>query len=323
MKKIALLLFAFALNSISNGQNSKMDDIRMLLDLTGADKTGNQIASQIISIYKADNSDDIPGVWDTLQVVINEGMGDLIDSIAHIYDKLYTHEEIKSIIEIYQSPAGKKIIETMPVLTELSMKAGQNWATGNIEKIQARIAPLIEKYSGKELTYDDFYNPDEKYDYDTKKKILCAKSNRTMTQGSPEYKYSVHYDAQKWDIVPNETVNPIADLTFSSKNQEVYAVLIAETEIFTIQQLKAAAIYNMSKASKETRTESTGLRNVNGKEMLCMKISCKIDGDTYKYYNYYYAGDWGILQFIVMTTPENYDNNLKDMEDLLSGIFVE
>jgi hypothetical protein len=54
-----------------------------------------------------------------------------------------------------------------------------------------------------------------------------------------------------------------------------------------------------------------------------MKLTCDIQGETFKYYNYYYSGDWGILQFIVFTTKAHYDKNLKNIEGILSGLYVE
>lgn len=323
MKKIALIILAFIWISSSNAQNSKKDDIRELMDYTGMDKLGNQMASGFISMYKTNYGDNIPGLWDTLNVVINEGMGDLLDSIAMIYDKMYTQEEIKSMIEIYQTPIGKRMIETMPMLTELSMKAGQNWASANTEKIQERIAPLVEKYSKKEYAFDDFFNPDETYEHDNPKTVFDSKSNNTKIEGGTDYMYSINYDSKKWDKVPNETINPVADLTFMTKNQDVYAMIIAETSNLTIQQLKAAAIFNMSKAAENVKTESIGIREVNGKEMLCMQLSCDIQGEIYKYYNYYYSGEWGVLQFIVFTSKGQYDKNLKNIEGILSGLYVE
>lgn len=323
MKKITLIALAITLFFNANAQNSKMDDIQELMNIAGMDMLGDQIVNGFISMYKTNYGDDIPGLWDSINVIINESLGDLLDSIALIYDRVYTHEEVKSMIEIYQTPIGRKMIETMPVLMELSMQAGQNWATAKTPELEARIAPLVELYTEKEYSFEDFFNSDEEYDTDSPGIITDARSNDTKIHGSPVYKYSVNYNSKKWDILPNETINPVADLTFMSKNQEVYALIIAEPTSLTIQQLKAAAIFNMQNAADDVKTESIGLREVNGKEMLCLRISCNIQGDIYKYYNYYYSGDWGILQFIVFTINENFDKNLKSIEGLLSGLYVE
>jgi len=323
MRKITLLLFAFLWFFNSNAQNSKTDDIRELMEYTGMDKVGDQIVNEYISVNKTDYGENIPGLWDTINVVLNEGLSGLLDSIVLIYDKVYTHDEIKSMMEIYQTPIGKKMIETMPLITKLSMQAGENWASENMKKIKDRIAPLVEKYSKKEYAYDGFYNPNEKYDYDIPKVVVDSKSNNEKVQGGTDYKYYINYNSRKWDKVSNESINPIADLTFITKNQDTYALIMAETSKLTIQQLKASAIYYMSGVYETVNIKSIGLRNVNGKEMLCMKISIEIQGEVYKYYNYYYSGDWGTIQFIVFATNDSYEKNLNNIEELLSGLYVE
>jgi hypothetical protein len=44
-----------------------------------------------------------------------------------IYDKHYSHEEIRELIDFYESPIGRKIIEESPAMTEESIAAGQEW----------------------------------------------------------------------------------------------------------------------------------------------------------------------------------------------------
>ncbi len=323
MRKSVLLTLTLLLMINLHGQDSKMNDVRTLMDYTGMDKLGHQMADGVFSMYKSTYGEDIPGLWDTLNVVMNEGIADLMDSIAVIYASVYTQDDIKAMLELYQTPLGRKMIEAMPLISDLSMKAGQNWAKANTPQIQERIAPLIEKYTKKEYTYDDFYLPDEQYEYDRPKTVSDSKLNETTVKGSPEYKYSIHYNPKEWDKVPNETINPVADLTFISKNKQVYAMVIAETSTMTLQQLKAAAIFNMSNVAENVTTESMGLRKVNGKELLCLRLNCLIQEDTYSYYNYYYSGDWGVLQFVVFSTEEHALPNQKTIEGILSGLFVE
>lgn len=323
MKKIPLLLFAFTWMLHANAQQSKMDDIRALMEYTGMSELSVQMMDGFTSIYKNSYGDEIPGLWDTLNIVLNEGIQDLMDSIAYIYDRVYTQEEIQAMIELYQTPIGKRMLETMPMVAGMSMQAGQGWAAANESKIVERITPLLEKYAKKEYTFDDFYNPDEVYDHDTPKTISSAVSNNTIIQGSPDYRYSIHYDTTQWRVVPNETVNPVADLTLEHKNEEIYAIAIAETSELSMQQLKAAAIFNLSNSADKVKVDPARLREVNGKELLCMKFAFELDDTKFRYYSYYYAGDWGLLQFIVMTTDEFYDQNIESIEGLLSGLHIE
>jgi len=51
----------------------------------------------------------------------------LYDKMADVMMKYYTHDDIKKMIEFYNSPVGKKIQETTPKITKDQMKAGQEW----------------------------------------------------------------------------------------------------------------------------------------------------------------------------------------------------
>jgi uncharacterized protein len=41
-----------------------------------------------------------------------------------LYDKYFTNEEIKGLIQFYESPVGRKAIEVLPAITQESMKHG-------------------------------------------------------------------------------------------------------------------------------------------------------------------------------------------------------
>lgn len=51
----------------------------------------------------------------------------LYEKIATVMMKYYTHDDIKKMIEFYNSPVGKKIQETTPKIVTDQMQAGQEW----------------------------------------------------------------------------------------------------------------------------------------------------------------------------------------------------
>lgn len=51
----------------------------------------------------------------------------LYEKIATVIMKHYTHDDIKKMIEFYNSPVGKKIQETTPKIVKDQMQAGQEW----------------------------------------------------------------------------------------------------------------------------------------------------------------------------------------------------
>lgn len=59
---------------------------------------------------------------------------DLEASLPSLYEKMavsmmkyYTHDDVKKMIEFYQSPVGKKIQEVTPKMTKEQIQAGQEW----------------------------------------------------------------------------------------------------------------------------------------------------------------------------------------------------
>jgi hypothetical protein len=58
----------------------------------------------------------------------NLDFSSLIDAFIPIYAKYYSQDEIIQLIEFYQTPLGRKIIELTPAITEESMAISMEWA---------------------------------------------------------------------------------------------------------------------------------------------------------------------------------------------------
>ncbi|MDT0644280.1 DUF2059 domain-containing protein [Zunongwangia sp. F363] len=66
-------------------------------------------------------------------------MDDLYTQIAQVYVENFTEEEIDEILAFYDTPVGKKMVETTPELTKKGMEIGQQWGM--------KLQPMIAKYS--------------------------------------------------------------------------------------------------------------------------------------------------------------------------------
>jgi hypothetical protein len=323
MKKALLIVLVVYIAVTAGAQDSKKDDIKELMATVGMDELCHQLINSVFATMISDEEAQIPGLTDTLTIIMDEAINDLMDSVALIYDKVYTGDEIKQLIAFYDSPIGRRVIETMPLISELSLSAGRNWAAANTQIIQDRLAPLVGERKSREISYMDFYKPDEEFKEDNPGVIECSGKNNTKVKGSEPYEYYIRYNDNVWSVVASNTINPQADLTFMSRDQKVCAIVIAEASSITLQQLKAAAMYNLEKASDEVTYESIGLRKVNGREVLSIIITAEVGGETYKYYNYYYSGDWGVLQFIVFAYEADFEYNEVMIMEILSGLFVK
>jgi hypothetical protein len=54
----------------------------------------------------------------------------LLDLAVSVYDKYYSHEEIKGLIQFYESPLGQKLAATQPKMTGELQDAGRKWGEG-------------------------------------------------------------------------------------------------------------------------------------------------------------------------------------------------
>ena len=79
-------------------------------------------------------------IWDELEAeFMNTSTLDLLDEMAPVYQKHLTLEDLKAITEFYKTPAGKKLAEKTPLITQESMKVGEKWGQGVAEKVLARL----------------------------------------------------------------------------------------------------------------------------------------------------------------------------------------
>jgi TonB family protein len=65
-----------------------------------------------------------------------------LDRIVPVYQKHSTEEDVKQWISFYQSPLGRKIIQTQPELLRDSQAVGKQWAA---ELVGQAVTRLIEK----------------------------------------------------------------------------------------------------------------------------------------------------------------------------------
>jgi hypothetical protein len=138
MKKIFTFLFITILSFQGFSQSaSKTDDIRRLLELTGSGKLGVQVARSLIDNYRKNYPKVDSTFWTEFSNEINPD--ELINLTIPIYEKYFTGDEIRELIQFYQSTTGKKIITVMPTLMQEAMSVGQSWGQTIGDRILRRL----------------------------------------------------------------------------------------------------------------------------------------------------------------------------------------
>ncbi len=118
----------------------KEKDIRQLITLTSGDKMGEQVLDQMIPEMQKMIPQVPPTFWQEFRKKTK--MSELIDRLLPIYDKYYSKEDVKGLIQFYQTPLGQKIISVIPAISRESNMVGSAWGQ---EKAQEVISELQAK----------------------------------------------------------------------------------------------------------------------------------------------------------------------------------
>ncbi len=125
----ATMLFAVQFASAQSA-DFKKDVIEMVkISGTTANITAllEPIMEQIPEDKRADFKKDIDGI-----------MPDLYEKTAEAMMKYYTHDDVKKMMEFYNSPVGKKMQESTPKILKDQMSSMQEW--------QIQLQGILMKY---------------------------------------------------------------------------------------------------------------------------------------------------------------------------------
>lgn len=131
------LFFSFSVLAEEKIDEGKRKDIEKLLEITGSGELGIQVMNQMLQQMKPLVKDVPEEFWEEFMAEVDPK--DLNNLIIPIYDKYLTHDDIKGLLQFYDSPLGKKLISILPKITEESMIAGQQWGAMLGEKIAEKL----------------------------------------------------------------------------------------------------------------------------------------------------------------------------------------
>lgn len=126
----------------------KRRDIKRLLALTRAGETGLQVMEQLLpnmrEIYGAVLGSLAPAKRERAVAIMEEELRrqftpeHVVEQIVPIYDRLFTAEEVKSLIAFYESPAGGKFISVMPQIIRESGAVAETLAAEAVGRVVRR-----------------------------------------------------------------------------------------------------------------------------------------------------------------------------------------
>jgi hypothetical protein len=130
---------------------------------------------------------------------------------------------------------------------------------------------------------------------------------------------SVSYDPNLWKATNQEDPTKT---TFTHKSGDAYAMVIGERIESTLDGLKELALANARKAASSLTILKEEKRLVNGSAVLYLKFEPTIQGITFIFEGYYYAGPAGTIQLLTYTGKNLLGEYESDMLDFLNGFEI-
>lgn len=140
---VALLavLYAVPADCQSAGANVSEKEviIRRILEVTKVAEVMLVAIEGALPAQRATNP-TVPAVfWDRFGARVRSERQTLIDLIVPIYEKMFTTEELKQLLQFYETPIGRRFIDATPELARESMLAGQRWGMVIGQEIGAQL----------------------------------------------------------------------------------------------------------------------------------------------------------------------------------------
>lgn len=131
-------------------------DIEHLLEVSGSSQLAVQVATtisgQILDQLRS-KPEVPPRAIDVAKEVLDEEFrkafaapDGLMAGVVRVYARHFTSEDVKQLVEFYNTDIGKKLVATMPALTQESMDAAQKWA----EREMPRVTRVLQERLRKE-----------------------------------------------------------------------------------------------------------------------------------------------------------------------------
>jgi hypothetical protein len=72
--------------------------------------------------------------------------------VAELYTKNFTEQELREIVDFYNTPTGKKAVEKLPALLQEAMKDGMAKVQKNMPELQRKIGAMYMDFRRKQAT---------------------------------------------------------------------------------------------------------------------------------------------------------------------------
>jgi hypothetical protein len=150
------VLFVCASGHVLADAKSQAADAEKFLLLAHADKLATPVFAQVQQMFaqrfaQAGGSDSKKALLETYQAKANAvlekavGWKQMKPEMVALYTSNFTESELKELIEFYQSPLGKKLMEKMPALSGQSAQLTQKRIETVVPEVNKLLAEMMSQ----------------------------------------------------------------------------------------------------------------------------------------------------------------------------------
>jgi len=149
--------------------------------------------------------------------------------------------------------------------------------------------------------------------------------SHTQVKGYNE-NYGVQYDAQKWDILKGShfpgSLFQNYEFEFSHRKSFAVGLLMADTITYPIDKIISISLKQIKESATEFTVAYGEVFYVNNEQVYMVMLQTVEHGIPLTYYNYYYSGKRGSIQFLGYCNQEVFWKYEDDIKDLLNGLIA-
>ncbi len=152
---VAVLLFIVGLASgvAADPSDAKARDIRKLLEASGIYDQLNFMKDNLLNQYSMGFSRAYPKMPDAFwqeyyQLIGQQDIDTLVDKIVPVYDKNMSHEVVRKLIEMFETPFWEEWKVKMPAISREAGQIGSVWGQELLqsEAFSKSLEALIQKH---------------------------------------------------------------------------------------------------------------------------------------------------------------------------------
>ncbi len=150
---VAIVIFLHISPVMAETASEKSRDIKTLLEVSGIKDQLVYMRESLLNSYSLILTGSYQNIPDKFwkeynQIIGSKEMDDLVDRVIPVYDKHMSHDVIKKLIKMFDTPFWKEWKDKMPEISREAGAIGSQWGQELVQspRFNEKVDQLIQKY---------------------------------------------------------------------------------------------------------------------------------------------------------------------------------